>query len=102
MEALISDAVQAKYDVASIMGGLYGEGLIALRGAFQREWADQIGHDIEVLFEEALQRPDGAVGRGPKRYYVEIHPERISGFVALATPPGSWPSVRVCWALVIR
>ncbi|CAA9423411.1 MAG: Phytanoyl-CoA dioxygenase [uncultured Ramlibacter sp.] len=29
----------------------------------------------------------GAVGRGPKRHYVEIHPERIRGFVDLATHP---------------
>jgi ectoine hydroxylase-related dioxygenase (phytanoyl-CoA dioxygenase family) len=27
------------------------------------------------------------VGRGPKRYYVEIHPERIRGFVDLVTHP---------------
>ena len=85
--ALTSDAVPAKYDVASIMGGLYGDGIIALRGAFQPEWADQLGHDISILFEGALQRPGGAVGRGPKRYYVEIHPERIRGFIALATHP---------------
>ena len=29
----------------------------------------------------------GAVGRGPNRYYVEIHPERLRGFVDLATHP---------------
>lgn len=43
--------------------------------------------DIEVLFAEALQRPGGAVGRGPNRYYVEIQPERLRGFVDLATHP---------------
>jgi ectoine hydroxylase-related dioxygenase (phytanoyl-CoA dioxygenase family) len=46
-----------------------------------------MGEDIGVLFEEALRRPGGAVGRGPKRYYVEIHPERLRGFVDLATHP---------------
>jgi ectoine hydroxylase-related dioxygenase (phytanoyl-CoA dioxygenase family) len=36
---------------------------------------------------DALNRPNGAVGRGPKRHYVEIHPEDIHGFVDLATHP---------------
>ena len=82
-----SSVSQGQYDVAGIMGGLYGDGIIALKGAFSPEWADHLGHDIETLFAEALQRPGGAVGRGPKRYYVEIHPERIRGFLDLATHP---------------
>src|SRR4051794_5380161 len=85
------------YDVAPIMGGLYGDGIIALKGAFSRQWAEELGRDIEFLFHEALQRPGGAVGRGPKRYYVEIHPERIRGFVELATHP--WV-VAVCEAVL--
>ena len=76
-----------QYDVATIMGGLYGDGIIGLRGAFSRDWVQQMREEIDVLFEEALSRPGGAVGRGPKRYYVEIHPERLSGFVDLVTHP---------------
>lgn len=79
--------MQANYDAATIMGGLYGDGLIGLKGAFHPEWADQLGQDVEALLEEALQRPGGAVGRGPKRYYVEIHPEHIRGFVGMVTHP---------------
>lgn len=75
------------YDVATIMGGLYGDGIIALKGAFERGWVGQVGEDIEALFHEAQQRPGGAVGRGPNRYYVEIHPERLRGFVDLVTHP---------------
>ena len=30
---------QTRYDVSSIMGGLYGDGIIACKGAFSREWA---------------------------------------------------------------
>jgi hypothetical protein len=75
------------FDTAPIMGGLYGDGIIGLRGAFERGWVEELGADIEQLFDEALQRPGGALGRGPKRYYVEIHPERLRGFVTLATHP---------------
>ena len=70
-----------------LWAGLYGDGFIGLKGAFSSEWAEQLGRDIDGLFHEALARPGGAVGRGPKRYYVEIHPERIRGFVDLATHP---------------
>jgi hypothetical protein len=75
------------YDPATILGGLYGDGIIGLKGAFDADWADCMREDVEVLFAEALQRPGGAVGRGPNRYYVEIHPERLRGFVELATHP---------------
>jgi hypothetical protein len=87
IEEKIKEAVPATYDVAQIMGGLYGEGIIALKGAFPREWVQQLDEDMRVLYADALQRPGGAVGRGPKRHYVEIHPEDIRGFVELATHP---------------
>lgn len=74
-------------ETAAIMGGLYGDGFVGIQAAFSPAWATELGEDIEVLFAEALQQPGGAVGRGPNRYYVEIHPERIRGFVDLATHP---------------
>ncbi|HET7234343.1 MAG TPA: hypothetical protein VFJ16_30295, partial [Longimicrobium sp.] len=80
-----SPAQPAAYDVASIMGGLYGDGIIGLKGAFSREWVAALGEDLEVAYRDALARPNGAVGRGPKRHYVEIHPEDIRGFVDLVT-----------------
>ena len=76
-----------QYDIGTIMGGLYGDGIIGLKGAFSREWAQTLNDEVERLYEEALKRPGGAVGRGPKRHYVEIHPEDMSGFIELATHP---------------
>ncbi len=75
------------FDAAAILGGLYGDGIIGLKGAFSRDWVRLLDEDVAVLFEDALKRPGGAVGRGPKRYYVEIHPERLRGFVDLAIHP---------------
>ena len=43
--------------------------------------------DMMTAFWEAIQRPGGAVGRGPRRWYVEIHPQQFSGFVDLVTHP---------------
>jgi hypothetical protein len=78
---------QTRYDVSSIMGGIYGDGIIACKGAFSRDWVAQLGEDIDVAFDAAIKRPGGTVGRGPKRYYVEMHPEEIRGFMDLVTHP---------------
>ena len=75
------------FDVAAIMGGLYGDGIIACQGAFSRAFIEQLGCDIDTLFAEARSRPGGALERGPNRYYVEIHPERLAGFAAIAGHP---------------
>lgn len=75
------------FDTAQIMGALYGDGIMGLKGAFSREWVTQLGEDIAGLYKEALAREGGAVGRGPKRHYVEIHPEDIRGFRDLLEHP---------------
>lgn len=84
-------------DVAAIMGGLYGDGIIGLKRAFTPDWADRLHGEIMTLFEEARAAPHGALPRGPERFYVEVQPERISGFVDIATHP--W-FVAVCEAVL--
>lgn len=74
-------------DAATIMGGLYGAGIIACKGAFTRDWVAQLGVDLGVLFDEARRQPGGALERGPHRYYVEIHPERLHGFQDILMHP---------------
>jgi hypothetical protein len=76
-----------QYKPAEIMGALYGPGIHGLKGAFDRGLIASLAEDIDVLYKEALQRPGGTVPRGPKRHYVEIHPEDIRGFVDIVTHP---------------
>jgi len=85
------------WEAAEIMGGLYGDGIIGLKGAFSTGFADRLREDIEALYEEAKQVPGGALPRGPQRWYVEVQPERIGGFVEIATHP--W-FVAVCEAVL--
>jgi hypothetical protein len=40
-----------------------------------------------TAFWEAIQRPGGAVSRGPRRWYVELHPQAVSGFLDLVAHP---------------
>jgi Phytanoyl-CoA dioxygenase (PhyH) len=94
---VIGSPYNSQYDTATIMGALYGDGTTGLKGAFKRDWVQELGEDIGVLFEEALSRPGGAVGRGPKRYYVETHAERLRGFADLVCHP--WV-VAVCEAVL--
>jgi hypothetical protein len=93
-ESPVKDAL---YEPAEIMGGLYGDGIIALKGAFTADFADRMREDIETLFEEARNVPGGALPRGPERFYVEVQPERVRGFVEIVTHP--W-FVAVCEAVL--
>jgi ectoine hydroxylase-related dioxygenase (phytanoyl-CoA dioxygenase family) len=89
--------VSQTYDAAEMMGGLYGDGIIGLKGVFTADWADRLHGEIMALFEEARAVPGGALPRGPERWYVEVQPERISGFVDIAIHP--W-FVAVCEAVL--
>jgi ectoine hydroxylase-related dioxygenase (phytanoyl-CoA dioxygenase family) len=80
-------STQHAFDRAAIRDALYTDGITALKGAFTREWAAAMREDIEAAFEDAISREGGAVGRGPKRWYVEIHPQQLRGFIALVTHP---------------
>lgn len=95
--ATAAQTEEPHYDAGPIMGGLYGDGIIALKQAFPHPWVERMREDIGALFEEARRTPGGALPRGPQRWYVEVHPERISGFVDIATHP--W-FVAVCEAVL--
>jgi hypothetical protein len=88
-----------EWDVAEIMGGLYGDGIIGLASAFSLDWVERMREDIDTLFEEARNVPGGPLPRGPERFYVEVHPQRVRGFVDIATHP--W-FVAVCEAVLGR
>lgn len=87
----------AAHEAGDIMGGLYGDGIIACPGAFAPELADTLHTEIMALFAEAQSIRGGALPRGPQRWYVETQPERLSAFAAIASHP--W-FVAVCRAVL--
>ncbi|MFD1611959.1 phytanoyl-CoA dioxygenase family protein [Sphingomonas tabacisoli] len=93
----MNESAWRDYDVAEIMGGLYGPGIIGLKGAFDRAWVARMAEDIWTIWDEVKEVPGGALPRGPERFYVEVHPEHIRGFVDIATHP--W-FVAVCEAVL--
>jgi hypothetical protein len=76
-----------EFDIDQIRRALETDGIIARKGAFSRDWVAQVREDVDAAFEEARSREGGAVGRGPNRWYVEIHPEALRGFVDLVEHP---------------
>jgi hypothetical protein len=84
-------------DVEQAVSDLMTDGITARRGAFSPEWADRMCADVMAAYEEARGREGGAVGRGPQRWYVEIHPEQMRGFVDLVSHP--WVTA-VCEAVL--
>jgi hypothetical protein len=74
-------------DVSADVDTLYRDGVVGRKGAFPRAWAETMREDIMTAFWKAIQRPGGAVGRGPRRWYVEIHPQDLQGFVDLVSHP---------------
>lgn len=74
-------------DVAPDLETLSRDGVVGRAGAFSRDFVETLREDMMTAFWEAIQRPGGAVGRGPRRWYVELHPEAIGGFVAIASHP---------------
>jgi hypothetical protein len=71
----------------AVFDALHTDGFAALKGAFPRAWVMQMREDIDAAFVDAMARPGGAVKRGPQRYYVEMHPEQLRGYVELTTHP---------------
>ncbi|MHA3703111.1 phytanoyl-CoA dioxygenase family protein [Jatrophihabitans sp. YIM 134969] len=74
-------------DRDEIRRAIHTDGIIGRTGAFERGWVDNLAEDVDAAFAEAMARPGGAVGRGPNRYYVEIHPQALRGFVDIVTHP---------------
>ena len=73
--------------IAAQVETLYRDGIVGQKGAFSRDWVEAMREDMMTAFWAAIQRPGGAVGRGPRRWYVEIHPEDFRGFAELASHP---------------
>ena len=74
-------------DIDADLALLQRDGVVGRQQALPRDMVERLREDMMTAFWEAIRRPGGAIGRGPRRWYVELHPEALSGFVALATHP---------------
>jgi hypothetical protein len=62
-----------RYDIRSNVDTLYQDGVVGLKGAFSRQWAEDMREDITTAFWEAIQRPGGAgMSRSIRRTFVAL------------------------------
>jgi Phytanoyl-CoA dioxygenase (PhyH) len=78
---------KTRFNVTPDVETLNRDGITQRKSAFSAEFADAMREDMMTAFWSAIQRPGGAVGRGPRRWYVEIHPQDFGGFAELASHP---------------
>ena len=86
-DVLTTERPLSATELAPSLRALQEDGITARKGAFSRQWVEDLREDMMTAFWEAIQRPGGAVGRGPRRWYVEAHPQAFRGFVDLVTHP---------------
>lgn len=77
----------SQYEPADLIGALYGDGFIAETGIYDVALIERMRASIETLFTKARQVENGALPRGPQRWYVEVAPENVDGFTEIATHP---------------
>jgi hypothetical protein len=58
---------------------LQRDGIVAHKGAFTRDFIEQMREDMMTAFWEAIQHPGCAVSRGSRRWYVVAMCERVLG-----------------------
>jgi Phytanoyl-CoA dioxygenase (PhyH) len=76
-------------DFTQIAHEICEQGITSLPQILPIPWADELDVDVGLQFLEALKIDHGAgvAFRGWNRFYLELYPERLRGFLALVTHP---------------
>ena len=75
------------HEVTADVDTLQRDGIVGQTGAFPSSLIDGLREDMERAYAGAIERPGGAVNRGPKRWYIEVHPEDLRAFAEIAGHP---------------
>jgi hypothetical protein len=84
-----SVATETGLDFKQLSDEVYKNGITSLPNILPVQWADELDEDMSAQFMKALQieNGEGVAFRGWSRYYIELYPERLRGFIALVTNP---------------
>ena len=76
-------------DFKQLSNDIYENGITGLPNILPVQWANELDEDVGLQFIQALKIEDGAgvAFRGWSRYYIELYPELLRGFIALVTHP---------------
>ncbi len=76
-------------DFRKLCEDVYEKGITSLPNILPVQWANELDEDMGLQFLKALQieNGEGVAFRGWSRFYIELYPERLRGFVELVTNP---------------
>ena len=82
-------AVAPSLDFKQLTKEIYEHGMTSLPDILPVQWADELDVDVGLQFIDALkiEGGEGVAFRGWSRFYIELYPERIRGFLALVMHP---------------
>jgi len=84
MSALATDL-----DFKQLAKDIYDHGVTNLPNILPVRWADELDEDVGLQFIEGLkvEGGEGVAFRGWSRFYIELYPERLRGFIELVNHP---------------
>jgi hypothetical protein len=76
-------------DFKQLSKDIHEHGITNLPGILPVQWADELDEDVGLQFLDALriEGGEGVAFRGWSRFYIELYPERLHGFIDLVTHP---------------
>jgi hypothetical protein len=82
-------ALATTLDFKQLSKDIYEQGITSLPNLLPVRWADELDEDVGLQFIDALkiEGGEGVAFRGWSRYYIELYPERLRGFVELVSNP---------------
>lgn len=82
-------SVATNQDFKLLCADIYENGITNLPKVLPAQWADECDEDVGQQFLKALkiEHGEGVAFRGWSRYYVELYPEHLRGFIAFVTNP---------------
>lgn len=83
------NTVATNLDFKQLTTEIYENGIANLPGILPVRWADELDEDVGLQFLDALKVAggEGVAFRGWSRFYIELYPERMRGFVEMVTHP---------------
>jgi hypothetical protein len=83
------NTISTSLDLKQSTKDLYEQGITNLPGILPVSWADELDEDVGQQFIDALkvEGGEGVAFRGWSRFYIELYPERLRGFVEMITHP---------------
>lgn len=82
-------AVAPTLDFKQLTKEIYEHGITGLPNILPVQWADELDVDVGLQFIDALkiEGGEGVAFRGWSRFYIELYPERLRGFLEMVTHP---------------